>query len=67
MSKTSILKWLLKRIEGKKQDENRGYAAEILSILLQNNRDNRLALCKNDGVETMLKVLSVGFIFLNAM
>jgi beta-catenin-like protein 1 len=40
-------------------DENRGYAAELLSILLQNNVDNRLELGKKDGVETILKVLSV--------
>ncbi|OBZ70506.1 Beta-catenin-like protein 1 [Grifola frondosa] len=39
-------------------DENRGYAAELLSILLQNNRTNRLELSKQDGVETILKILS---------
>lgn len=56
---TKIMTWLLGRIESPKHDENRGYAAEILSILLQNSRDNRLALGKKDGVETLLKVLSV--------
>ena len=40
-------------------DENRGYAAEILSILLQDNRVNREALGEKDGVEILLKVLSV--------
>ena len=40
-------------------DENRSYAAELLSILLQDNRPNRLELGKKDGVEIMLKVLSV--------
>ncbi|KAI0677614.1 Catenin-beta-like protein [Trametes maxima] len=58
VSKTKILSWLLKRIESPKHDENRGYAAEILSILLQNNRSNRLALGKQDGVESLLKILS---------
>ncbi|KAI0650806.1 DUF1716-domain-containing protein [Trametes meyenii] len=58
VSKTKILSWLLKRIEPSKYDENRGYAAEILSILLQNNRPNRLELSKQDGVETLLKILS---------
>ncbi|KAI0771620.1 Catenin-beta-like protein [Trametes elegans] len=58
VSKTKILPWLLKRIEATKHDENRGYAAEILSILLQNNRPNRLQVGKNDGVETILKILS---------
>ena len=59
MSKTSVLTWLLNRIQSKTHDENRGYAAELLSILLQNNVDNRLELGKKDGVETVLKVLSV--------
>ena len=59
VSNTKILPWLLTRIESPKHDENRGYAAEILSILLQNNRQNRLALGKQDGVETLLKILSV--------
>lgn len=43
-----------------KHDENRGYAAEILSILLQTNRPNRLEFGNKDGVETCLKTLSVG-------
>lgn len=59
VSQTAIVPWLLKRIGAKAHDENRGYAAEILSILLQDNRDNRLALAKYDGVDTMLTVLSV--------
>ncbi|EIN10361.1 DUF1716-domain-containing protein [Punctularia strigosozonata HHB-11173 SS5] len=58
VSKTSILPWLLTRVQSKIHDENRGYAAELLAILLQNNRDNRLTITKHDGVETMLKVLS---------
>ncbi|KAJ6539393.1 Catenin-beta-like protein [Mycena capillaripes] len=58
VAKTSILPWLLTRIQSKTHDENRGYAAELLSILLQNNRENRLQLGKKDGVETFLKVLS---------
>ena len=59
ITNTTILNWLLTRIQGKAHDENRGYAAELLSILLQNNRDNRLSIGKQDGVEVMLKVLSV--------
>ncbi|TDL29730.1 DUF1716-domain-containing protein [Rickenella mellea] len=58
ISQTAILKWLLQRIEAKTHDENRGYASEILAILLQDNRENRLALCKANGVENMLTVLS---------
>ncbi|KAK0453697.1 Catenin-beta-like protein [Armillaria borealis] len=58
VSKTNFLPWLLDRIQAKTFDENRGYAAEILSILLQDSTDNRLQLGKHDGVETILKVLS---------
>ena len=51
--------WLLDRIQSKTHDDNRGYAAELLSILLQSNVKNRLELGRKDGVETILKVLSV--------
>ncbi|KAI5124831.1 hypothetical protein M0805_005461 [Coniferiporia weirii] len=57
VAKTTVLPWLLKRIEAKAHDGNRVYAAEILSILLD-NRPNRLAFGKADGVEMTLKVLS---------
>lgn len=59
VAKTKILPWLLNRIQAKNHDENRGYAAELISILLQNEKENRLELGKQDGVETLLKVLSV--------
>lgn len=58
-----MLTWLLNRIQSKKHDENRGYAAELISILLQDNVENRLELGKKDGVETILKVLSVSYYF----
>jgi hypothetical protein len=45
----------------KTHDENRGYAAELLSILLQDNSKNRLEFGKQDGVEALLKVLSVRY------
>jgi beta-catenin-like protein 1 len=51
--------WLLTRVQGKAHDENRGYAAELLSILLQDNQSNKVEFGKCDGVETILKVLSV--------
>lgn len=54
--------WLLQRIQSKKHDENRGYAAELLSILLQDNQANRLELGKKDGIETLLKVASVSIL-----
>ncbi|CCM01593.1 uncharacterized protein FIBRA_03653 [Fibroporia radiculosa] len=58
VAKTNILKWLLDRIQLKGHNENRGYAAELLSILLQTDRTNRLEFGKRDGVEVILKVLS---------
>ena len=59
VSDTKILPWLLERILAKLHDENRGYAAEVLSILLQDNRENRLTLGSKGGVEILLKILSV--------
>ena len=58
-SNSRLFPWLLNRIQAKTHDENRGYAAELLSILLQNNSENRLQFGQKDGVETVLKVLSV--------
>jgi len=58
VSKTTIVEWLLARIQSKKHEENRGYAAELLSILLQNNRENRLVLIQLNGVDSILQVLS---------
>ncbi|KAJ8503048.1 hypothetical protein ONZ45_g11193 [Pleurotus djamor] len=58
VSKTKIMTWLLTRIQSKQHDENRGYAAELLSILLQSNQHNRLEFGKQDGVEACLKVVS---------
>jgi beta-catenin-like protein 1 len=59
VTQTHLLTWLLKRIQAKSHDENRAYAAELLSILLQNRNENRLVLSENDGIEIILKVLSV--------
>ena len=58
VSKTTILSWLLNRIEAKTHDGNRGYAAEVLAILVQSSRSNRLVLVKADGVDTILRALS---------
>lgn len=59
IKETKTLSWTLNRIQNPVQDDNRGYAAELLSILIQNDRENRLAYGKDDGVEISLKVLSV--------
>ncbi|KAJ3565731.1 hypothetical protein NP233_g7450 [Leucocoprinus birnbaumii] len=57
-SNSRLIPWLLDRIQAKAHDENRSYAAELLSILLQNNTGNRIQFGQKDGVETALKVLS---------
>lgn len=59
VSKTDLLSWLLNRVQSKAHDDNRGYAAELLSILLQSSRSNRLELSRKDGIEGLLKVASV--------
>lgn len=56
-----MLAWLLNRIQTKTHDENRGYATELLSILLQDNPKNRLEFGQRDGAEVLLKTLSVSF------
>ena len=59
VDKTQFLKWLLQRIQANTHDENRGYASELLSILLQSSRKNRLVLAKEGGVEVLLQSLAV--------
>ena len=59
VTQTHLMNWLLRRIQAKSHDENRAYAAELLSILLQNRIENRLVLSENDGIEIILKALSV--------
>jgi len=62
VKKTKTLSWALNRIQNPVQDDNRGYAAEFLSIILQSDRENRLAYGRGDGVEVSLKVLSVSYL-----
>ncbi|KZS97700.1 DUF1716-domain-containing protein [Sistotremastrum niveocremeum HHB9708] len=58
VARTDVLPWLLNRVAIPEPKENRGYSAELLSILLQNNRVIRLQFGKHDGVEALLKILS---------
>ncbi|CAH1105199.1 unnamed protein product [Psylliodes chrysocephalus] len=58
-SKQGLLAWLLKRLKLKAPfDSNKLYASEILSILLQDNEKNRLALGEIDGIDTLLQQLA---------
>ncbi|KAI9015728.1 Catenin-beta-like protein [Phycomyces nitens] len=56
---TEFLPWVLKRLQTKVFDSNRGYASEILSILLQENRVVRLKFGELGGMDVLLRVLSV--------
>jgi beta-catenin-like protein 1 len=61
------MKWLLDRIQVPTHDDNRGYAAELISILLQNESENRMALANLNGIEVILKVLSVSQVVIYAV
>ncbi|KAI9304077.1 hypothetical protein BJ944DRAFT_164270, partial [Cunninghamella echinulata] len=56
--KTNLASWLLKRIQQKEFDSNRGYAAELISILLQEYHDARIKFCELDAIDTILRVLA---------
>ncbi|KAI5296031.1 hypothetical protein KEM52_006002 [Ascosphaera acerosa] len=63
---THIIGWLLSRIQqrhaGSTFSQNRQYAAEILSILVQASKPNRLVLIRHrkpDSIGTLLQQLSV--------
>lgn len=55
-----LIAWLLKRLKAKHPfDQNKLYASEILSILLQDNDENKKLLAQLDGIDTLLRVISV--------
>ncbi|KAI8094197.1 Catenin-beta-like protein [Thamnidium elegans] len=56
--KTDILPWLLKRLQTKGFDANIAYTSEILSILLQGDRDIRLKVGELDGIDVLLRALA---------
>ncbi|XP_018578681.1 beta-catenin-like protein 1 [Anoplophora glabripennis] len=57
--KQGLLAWLLKRLRLKNPfDANKLYASEVLSILLQDNEKNRVALGELDGIDTLLQQLA---------
>ncbi|KAJ3167153.1 hypothetical protein HDU88_002490 [Geranomyces variabilis] len=58
VEKTTLLPYLLQRIRPKAFDSNRQYASEMLSVLMQNSRANRLKLGELGGVDTLLRVLA---------
>jgi beta-catenin-like protein 1 len=56
----TLLKWLLGRIQKleKPTTQNKQYASEILSILTQSSRPNRVRIAQANGVETFLTNLA---------
>ncbi|ORX43532.1 DUF1716-domain-containing protein [Hesseltinella vesiculosa] len=55
---TKLPQWLLARLQTKQFDANQGYASELISILLQNDRDVRLKFCELNAVDICLRMLS---------
>ncbi|KAJ3280005.1 hypothetical protein HK104_000993 [Borealophlyctis nickersoniae] len=56
LEKTNFLQWLLHRIRVRGFDSNKQYASEVLAILLQDSRANRLKLGELGGVGVLLQV-----------
>ena len=57
---TSVLKWLLERIQKRENPvtQNKTYAAEVLSVILQSTPINRRKVCELDGVDLLLQLLA---------
>ena len=57
---TDLFSWLLKRIQVRESplSQNKQYSAELLAILLQTSRPNRLKLTELGGVDVLLQLLS---------
>lgn len=54
-----LLQWLLRRLKIKSPfDANKLYASELLSILLQDNSQNRVSLGEIEGIDTLLQQLA---------
>lgn len=63
VGKQGLLLWLLKRIKSKlPAEQNKLYATEILSILLQNNNENKTLLGELGGIDILLQQLAVSFL-----
>jgi len=60
VGKQGLIQWLLKRIKAKiPYDGNKLYSSEILSILLQNNEENRALVGEIGGIDILLQQLAV--------
>ena len=57
---TEFLNWLQSRLQKKESpvSQNKEYASEILSILLQSSSENRKKMISSDGIDAFLQMLS---------
>lgn len=60
VKETEILQWLLKRIQSKEKTvgQNKQYAAEVLSLLVQQSKRNRRKAVDLNSIDTLLGLLS---------
>lgn len=58
VAQTQLLPWLLRRMQRDRFDQNKGYAGELLAILLQGSEANREALGRSGGVDALLSTLA---------
>ncbi|WFD36671.1 hypothetical protein MCUN1_003558 [Malassezia cuniculi] len=59
VSDTPLISWLLNRMRARGFDQNKAYAGELLSIVLQSARDDvAVRLGEAGGIDTLLVVLS---------
>lgn len=60
VNNTELLPWLLKRITNERAyDSNKQYASEILSILMQEEREVRLKFVELKGLDIVLEAVAV--------
>ena len=58
VNETNLLPWLLSRVSVKTFDSVRQYATELMAILLQTSKPNRLRLVALGGIDTVLRVVA---------
>lgn len=64
VGKQGLMQWLLRRLRVKLPfDQNKLYASEILSILLQSSKENQDMFGELDGIDVILQQLAVRSIF----
>ena len=67
VAETGLMKWLVGRIQVKEFDTNTQYASQILAILLQSGREGVMKLADMEGLDVLLKVISVSCAICDAL